>query len=91
MRQAEEKVVKPCAWPSRTPTSTPWSPLKKSVLPSGVVLHEMLSRTKDGSRLFAQFGAIGPTTAILVTVEANTTTAASVDAIRDAVVAIGWK
>ena len=66
------------------------TPLKKTVLPSGATLHEMVSKSRDGRSLLAQFSATGPRSLVLLTVELPASASSSVDAVRASVAAIQW-
>jgi len=90
MRQVEEKAVKAMRLAESDPALVTVAPLKRTVLPSGVAVHEMLSRARDGKALFAQFAATGPRSVVLVSLDAPATAAASVGAIRESVVGIKW-
>jgi len=66
-------------------------PLATTMLPSGVTVHEAVSRTRDGKALVAQFAMMGPPSVVLVTLDAPAATStASIEAIRAAVTAIRW-
>jgi hypothetical protein len=63
-------------------------PLRKSTS-SGVIMYEMISQAKDES-WFAQFGAIGLNTVLLVTLEAPAKSETSVAAVRQSMSSIKW-
>jgi len=90
MRQVEDAATRSMRKVEADPTLTTVTPLRKRPLASGGTLHEMLSRTRDGSALFAQFCAAGPHTVVLVTVQLPATAARSVDVIRQSVLRLRW-
>ena len=90
MRQVDEAATRSMRAAELDPTLITVTPLKSRRLAAGGTLHEMLSRTRDGQSLFAQFCATGPRTAVLVTVQLPTISARSVDAIRQSMIRLRW-
>jgi len=90
LRQVEEKAVQTMRTAESNSALVTVTPLKKRTLPSGATLHEMLSKSRDGKSLFAQFAARGPRSLVFVTLELPASAGASVDAIRRAMVGIRW-
>jgi len=90
MRQVEEKAIKSMRLAEADPALLTVAALKRTTLPSGVTLHEMLPKSRDGKSLFAQFAVSGPRSLVLVTLELPASAAASVDAVRKGVVGIRW-
>lgn len=90
MRQVEDAATRSMRKVEADPTLTTVTPLRKRPLPSGGTMHEMLSRTRDGQSLFAQFCATGPRTVVLVTVQLPAAAGRSVDAIRQSVLRLRW-
>jgi hypothetical protein len=88
--QVEEKAVQTMRMADSDSALVTVTPLKKSTLSSGATLHEMLSKSRDGKSLFAQFAARGPRSLVFMTLELPASAGASVDAIRRAVVGIRW-
>jgi hypothetical protein len=90
MRQVEDAAVKSMRQAESNPALVTVTPLKKTKLPSGATMHEMLSKSRDGKSLLAQFTAIGPRSVVLVTLESPAASASSVDAIRKSVAGMRW-
>jgi hypothetical protein len=90
MRQVEDAATRSMRKVEADPTLTTVTPISKRPLPGGGTMHEMLSRTRDGQSLFAQFCATGPRTVVLVTVQLPAAAGRSVDAIRQSVLRLRW-
>lgn len=66
------------------------TPARREILPSGVLLHEMISTGKSKFDL-AQFVLVSPMAVLHFTVTVPTGTRSSVDAIRAAIISGSWK
>ncbi|SFU31910.1 hypothetical protein SAMN05216350_101294 [Polaromonas sp. YR568] len=64
-------------------------PLRRTQGSPGVAVYELISQANDNS-WFAQFAALGPSTVLLVTVEAPATAQTSIVAVRQSVLSIKW-
>ena len=87
--EMEQNVVRSIERAANDPQLRTVSPLRKSQSSSGATVHEMISQANDRT-WFAQFGAVGPSTVLLVTLEAPAASQASIAAIRQSVSAIKW-
>jgi len=90
LREIEEVAVRSMGRAAADPALVTVTPLKKTMLPSGATLHEMVSKSRDGRSLLAQFSATGPRALVLLTVELPASAASSIDAVRASVAAIQW-
>jgi len=90
-RDLEAAVLRSVQRTASDPALVTVKPLAMTTLPSGVTLHEAVSRTRDGKALLAQFAVMGPPSVVLVTLDAPAASGtSSIDAIRAAVTAVRW-
>ncbi|MBK8073877.1 MAG: hypothetical protein IPK34_18440 [Ramlibacter sp.] len=87
--EMEQNVLRSIEHAANDPQLKTVTPLRKTQTPSGATVHELISQANDRT-WFAQFGAIGPSTVLLVTLEAPATSQASIAAVRQAVSSIKW-
>jgi hypothetical protein len=92
LRQVEANASKSMLEAAADSKLTTTMALKKSKLENEVTFHEIVSRTKDGAVVFAQYSATGPRSVLLATLEAPASSAsASAARVRESLTQIKWR
>ncbi len=91
LRRAEERALVVLSEIEHDGRFKTLQPLSAQPLPGGYTLHRIVSETKDGKQVLAQFVVTGPRTVLLVTLDALAQDAASVETIAAALRGIEWR
>lgn len=65
-------------------------PLKSTVLSNGVLFQEIASQSSNGKFLLTQFSMLGPHAAVLVTLDTDSSSSSSIEAVRSALLETKW-
>lgn len=91
MQEAEQRTLNIIRRIELSPSFQTVQPMSSQRLADGSTMHQLVSMTKDGSRLLAHYVVVGPRTVLLATLDLLQTDAATIDAIASALRNVQWQ